>query len=95
MFGFRTFSFAIFSVFVLTTQAPADIVKMPGQQAEVVVEQSNPMRGMTKQQVEARFGTPSSRQGPVGEPAIYRWDYAGYSVFFEHNYVLHSVVHTQ
>lgn len=52
-----------------------------------------PVRGMTMAQVEARFGPPKARHPAVGDPPITRWDYDGFSVYFEHQYVLHSVVH--
>jgi hypothetical protein len=28
----------------------------------------------------------------VGEPPISRWEYTGYTVYFEHDLVLHSVI---
>jgi hypothetical protein len=42
--------------------------------------------------VEARFGAPATKHAAVGDPPITRWDYSGFSVFFEHNLVLHSVI---
>ena len=50
-----------------------------------------PQRGMTMDTVENRFGTPESRKAPVGSPPITRWNYAGFRVYFEHQYVIHSV----
>jgi hypothetical protein len=52
-----------------------------------------PARGMTMTQVRDKFGAPNKEHAPVGEPPITRWDYPGYSVFFEHEYVLNTVVH--
>ena len=72
--------------------AHADVVKLPSQPPQVVTSDSAPVRGMSKQQVESAHGAPRAMSGPVGTPAIYRWDYAEYSVFFEHDYVIHSVV---
>lgn len=51
-----------------------------------------PRRSMTMAQVEERFGEPVTRHSAVGEPPITRWDYPDFSVFFEHNRVLHAVV---
>ncbi len=51
-----------------------------------------PGRGMSMQAVETRFGAPSGRNGPVGQPPITRWDYPAFSVYFESNKVLHAVV---
>jgi hypothetical protein len=51
-----------------------------------------PARGMSMSAVESRYGQPATRHNAVGEPPITRWDYPGFSVFFEHQYVIHSVV---
>jgi len=51
----------------------------------------SPTRGMTMQQVEARFGAPTNKSAPVGKPPITRWDYAGFVVYFEYDHVIHSV----
>jgi hypothetical protein len=77
---------------VVAFGAQADVIKMPSKSPQVITSDSAPVRGMTKNQVESNFGSPMSISGPTGKPAIYRWDYPSYSVFFEHNYVLHSVV---
>ena len=50
-----------------------------------------PKRGSTMAQVEKRFGAPVERHPTVGQPPITRWDYAGFSVFFEHDRVIHAV----
>jgi len=42
--------------------------------------------------VEARFGQPANRHSAVGQPPITRWDYPGFAVYFEHQYVIHAVV---
>ena len=86
--------FCIVSSFICLTAVQADVLKMPGEATQIISDNNSPVRGMTKNQVESKFGAPRSIIGPVGEPAIYRWDYARYSVFFENNYVLHSVVFT-
>jgi len=56
-----------------------------------------PTRGMTMDQVRARFGEPASVAGPVGgdrpqHPPITRWNYADFSVYFERSLVIDSVV---
>ncbi|HEY6939843.1 hypothetical protein [Dokdonella sp.] len=56
-----------------------------------------PARGMTMGQVEKRFGAPVEKLAPAGgdtprHPTINRWRYDGYTVYFERNRVLHSVV---
>lgn len=51
-----------------------------------------PNRGSTMATVEGRYGEPSSRHGAVGSPPITRWDYPQFSVYFEHDRVLHTVL---
>jgi hypothetical protein len=50
-----------------------------------------PKRGSTMSEVEKRFGAPVEKHPTVGQPPITRWDYAGFSVFFEHDRVIHAV----
>lgn len=50
-----------------------------------------PARGSSMSTVEKRFGAPASRHAAVGQPPITRWDYPGFSVFFEHELVIHAV----
>jgi hypothetical protein len=52
---------------------------------------AKPKRGVTMSQVEAKFGPPVTKHDSVGQPPITRWDYAGFSVFFEHDRVIHAV----
>lgn len=52
-----------------------------------------PDNGLTMEQVQQRFGEPLEQRGAVGDPPITRWVYDDYSVFFEHNLVIESVVH--
>jgi len=51
-----------------------------------------PERGMSMKAVEAKFGEPQQRHPAVGKPAITRWDYAAFTVFFENQYVIDAVV---
>jgi len=74
----------------------ADTLQMPDPSADTRVgaEPWNvpvPSKGMSKTQVEAQFGTPDSRNGPRGEPPIYFWEYPEYTVYFESDYVIHTV----
>jgi hypothetical protein len=50
-----------------------------------------PKRGSTMTDVEKHFGAPIEKHPTVGQPPITRWDYAGFSVFFEHDRVIHAV----
>lgn len=51
-----------------------------------------PDNGMTMTQVEQKFGMPTEKIAAVGEPPIARWVYPEFTVYFEHNLVLTSVV---
>ena len=52
-----------------------------------------PQRWQTMDQVRAQHGEPLDRRPAVGEPPISRWIYQGFTVYFEHQRVLHSVTH--
>lgn len=76
----------------LLTGAPvfAEEIRVPiGSQGSEAAEM--PRHGMNKTQVEAAFGAPDSRNGPTGDPPIYYWEYPSFTVYFESDYVLHSV----
>ncbi|MEO6081067.1 MAG: phosphodiesterase [Steroidobacteraceae bacterium] len=53
-----------------------------------------PARGSSMATVEARFGAPRERHAAVGKPPITRWDYDGFSVYFEYQHVIHAVAHS-
>lgn len=58
-----------------------------------------PKRGMTMAEVEKRYGAPLKKLPPAGgdtakHPTINRWEYPGYTVYFERSRVIHSVVDT-
>jgi len=50
-----------------------------------------PHRGLSMDQVRAKFGEPLMTKAAVGSPPITRWEYQGYVVYFEHNLVITSV----
>lgn len=52
-----------------------------------------PGSGASMSQVEERYGMPMERLPAVGDPPITRWEYDTYTVYFEHDRVIHSVVH--
>lgn len=54
--------------------------------------QSTPENGVTMDEVSARFGEPASKVPPVGDPPISRWVYDQFTVYFEYQRVIHSVV---
>lgn len=61
--------------------------------ANTTVGVSRPSRGLSMQQVRGRFGEPSRELPWVGDPPITRWEYNQFTVYFEHQFVINSVVH--
>ncbi len=53
-----------------------------------------PQNGQSKSDIEAKFGTPTTKNTAVGDPPISSWRYATYSVYFEHDLVLFTVLHS-
>lgn len=51
-----------------------------------------PSTGMTMEQVENKFGSADASLPSVGNPPITRWEYEGFTVYFEHQHVIHSVI---
>jgi len=56
-----------------------------------------PARGMSMAQVESRYGAPTSKEDPRGgdsalHPVINRWVYPEYTVYFERDRVINSVM---
>lgn len=60
-----------------------------------------PRAGLSMSSVRQQFGDPVTEQPTVSvnggpfQPPITRWDYAGFSVIFERDKVVHSVVHRE
>ena len=63
------------------------------EQAEENKNINRPKVGMSMEAVKSYFGNPASVSGPTGKPAIYQWKYADFTVYFEGEYVIHSVLH--
>src|SRR5689334_9208689 len=87
--AFATAAFAIGSV------AHAEVLLMDRVKQERGM--NSPPRGMSMAQVEARYGTPSSKLDPRGgdsnlHPTINRWVYPEYTVYFERDRVINSVM---
>lgn len=51
-----------------------------------------PSKGMSMTQVLTQFGEPWGTLPPIGEPPITRWHYPGFTVVYEYQYVITSVV---
>jgi len=84
------------SLFALGSAATlADTLLIDGIAVDQQSASSRPKAGTSMANVEATYGTPSEKHGAVGEPPITRWDYPGFSVYFEHETVIHSVARHQ
>ncbi len=71
--------------------ANADTLLIDGVEQATMNSSERPARGQSMTTVEARFGQPSSRVAAIGEPPITRWEYPGFTVFFEYDHVIHAV----
>jgi len=70
----------------------ADELQVPiGQQGDQ--NTSRPTSGMSTKIVENKFGAPEDVKGPIGEPSITIWRYKTFSVYFEYDKVIHTVLH--
>ena len=88
---------ALIFTLAFSTTIRADSMAMPspmpiGQHAAASAQLNVPQRGESKQSVSQRFGQPKSMSHSVGEPAISSWVYDLYTVYFENQHVIHSVM---
>ncbi len=89
----------LFASFLLIcgASALAEEVNVPpvpvGQQGNEYASEPRPKSGMSMDQVSNQFGAPGQKVAAVGEPPITRWVYDHYTVYFEHDHVIHSVLH--
>ncbi len=51
-----------------------------------------PAKGMSMSSVKERYGEPMNELPWIGDPPISRWVYDQYTVYFEHDRVIHSVM---
>ena len=81
-----------------TFAVQADSVEMPAETpAAAPAPTTLPARGVNMKAVSQQFGAPSKKYAAVGggratHPPITRWDYPGFSVFFERSRVIKAVV---
>jgi hypothetical protein len=81
---------------LLASAAYADTLLIDGIAGDQASATNRPKAGMSMTAVESSYGNPAERHAPVGgsnpqQPPITRWDYAAFSVYFEHDRVIHSV----
>ncbi|MET0535977.1 MAG: hypothetical protein ABW171_17305 [Steroidobacter sp.] len=76
---------------VVSSAAVADELSTPP--APTAAESAKgPAQGTSMEKVEATYGAPTNRVPAVGEPPIARWEYPGFTVYFENQLVIHTVV---
>ena len=71
--------------------AQADTLLIESVQQAQSSSSERPASGLTKAEVEARFGAPTQMVAAVGDPPISRWEYPTFTVYFEFERVIHSV----
>ena len=85
---------ALLCALLLPPSSLAETLEIPiGQQGEAVA--GLPQLGESKRSVLERFGLADEEHPPVGQPPITRWDYRSFSVYFEYDHVINSVLHHQ
>jgi hypothetical protein len=91
---------------ILTLALTAGLLLQAPAQAETLLvdrvqseTRAMPGRGQSMSQVESKFGAPQVKHAAISgpnnrraNPPITRWDYAGYTVYFEYNHVVDAVV---
>jgi hypothetical protein len=73
-----------------TASARADVLLI--EEVRTAEGMTLPVNGMSQADVRGAFGEPTRTYTPVGNPPITRWDYAGWSVYFEYDTVLSAVL---
>jgi hypothetical protein len=84
----------VFSVFfVHATSVLAEDIRIPiGAQTSESIQIARPTTGTTKTKVKIQFGAPVKENAPKGNPPISTWEYAEFTVYFENDHVIYSVV---
>ncbi len=83
----------VFSVFANPALVLAEDIKIPiGAQTPESKQLARPATGMTKTNVKIQFGAPVKESVPKGNPPISTWEYAEFTVYFESDHVIYSVV---
>lgn len=94
----RSFNKELLSILIAASSimfAPTAIAESVSMQVSEQGDQyqQTPNNGQKMENVEIEFGTPIQKISAVGEPPITKWVYQGFTVYFEHEIVLHTVVH--
>lgn len=83
--------FGCAALMLLAASANADVLLIEEVRERML--RDLPSNGLTQAEVIQRYGEPLEQRSPVGDPPITRWIYDEYSVYFEYDTVLESVLH--
>lgn len=89
MSRFSSFVLGLSLISVLTPSLADTLLIERQERAQATM---HPAKGMLKSQVEQQFGAPVSKSEAVGNPPISKWDYGSYTVYFENDHVITSVL---
>jgi len=90
------FVFLIVSILSLSQVAQAETIQISvSKQSPSMQAVDRPSNGMNKKDVELKYGPPQEITGAVGNPPISMWIYNDYSVYFENDLVLHTVLNME
>lgn len=79
--------------FMAAWMSPASADVLLIEEVRERMQRDLPDNGLSTAEVEERYGAPIRRGRPVGDPPITRWTYDDYSVYFEYDLVIDSVLH--
>lgn len=75
------------------TLVSAEVIRVPiAQQGSDIDHIARPTKGASKAGVLEQLGEPLQRIAARGEPPISSWQYAEFTVYFEYDHVIHSVL---
>ena len=78
----------IFLFFVELVMADVLIIERIQKSGSVI----KPSRGLSMSQVTSQFGEPELKKEAIGDPPIIVWKYNEFTVYFENEWVINSVV---
>jgi len=74
------------------TFSVAEDVKIPVGSQTASHQIATPTTGLSKTQVKSQYGEPQTENPAKGKPPISSWEYAEFTVYFESDHVIHSVI---
>jgi hypothetical protein len=83
--------FTATSALAFSPVLPADVLLID--EVRQAGQMELPENGLSKADVKARFGEPRQTKSAVGDPPISSWEYDRWSVYFEYDLVLFTVLH--